>query len=556
MEGDQTKRTPNSDSDELMNGVPSVSSDGTGAPGSPLRAFIDALQGLPALAPFITASFAFAFNAGYFSAIDIGWFTFFSLTEHAGFALRALPVAISATIILMIAMGFSEICESVASYHELLIKSRKRKITKVSYVIMFNRFNKSKINRFRSRCVMATIIFFLGLVVLYDMQEYDFVSHKALICGALLKCECQLWYMVLYVNLKNISIKAILLLLAPLTIVSLLVVVAVEHFSRNFIRSKELTFGDYVLAAFLYLIIIMAVSAIISSILLKSEDVVSGLAAQVFGLFLITIGVTICYRVVLVKRNKRVALIKSKPAHAGRQANSAADAGPETPRSGVAGSDQGADQGDRVGVTAAPQRGASGGHSSELDDKINIDIYYIIWISTLFMAALYSLFAFHFGLFLSFIGIAISTIIYFIEFKVNKNWDDKMARTISILHWTSTLIFSSFMVGYISASAWFLEGQRYSVVSMKGHVWPIRGSLVFSGEKGILIYVRDEEGVKKRGAHLVRWDDITDIRLCRSGDPQCLREEPFNGPPFANNPSRQRCKDILNGDLVVLSTIL
>jgi hypothetical protein len=52
----------------------------------------------PYIQPLIIPAFAFAFNIGYFSAIDIGWFTFFDLSEHAVFALRALPIAIGASI--------------------------------------------------------------------------------------------------------------------------------------------------------------------------------------------------------------------------------------------------------------------------------------------------------------------------------------------------------------------------------------------------------------------------------------------------------------------------
>jgi len=60
-------------------------------------------------APFIATSFAFAFNVGYFWSIDIGWFSLFSLSEHVVFALRALPVAIGASIIFMIGLNFAQL---------------------------------------------------------------------------------------------------------------------------------------------------------------------------------------------------------------------------------------------------------------------------------------------------------------------------------------------------------------------------------------------------------------------------------------------------------------
>jgi hypothetical protein len=62
-----------------------------------------------AAAPVIATSFAFAFNVGYFSSIDVGWFTLFSLSEHVVFALRALPVAIGASTVFMIGLNFQQL---------------------------------------------------------------------------------------------------------------------------------------------------------------------------------------------------------------------------------------------------------------------------------------------------------------------------------------------------------------------------------------------------------------------------------------------------------------
>jgi hypothetical protein len=52
-------------------------------------------------------AFAFAFVVGYFYAFDIAWFAFFGLSEHIVFALRALPVAIGASMLFAIALRFS-----------------------------------------------------------------------------------------------------------------------------------------------------------------------------------------------------------------------------------------------------------------------------------------------------------------------------------------------------------------------------------------------------------------------------------------------------------------
>jgi hypothetical protein len=67
---------------------------------------------LPTYVPIIGTSFAFAYDVGYFASFDINWFTFFSLPDHILFALRALPVALGASVIFIIGLRFSEILES------------------------------------------------------------------------------------------------------------------------------------------------------------------------------------------------------------------------------------------------------------------------------------------------------------------------------------------------------------------------------------------------------------------------------------------------------------
>src|SRR5260370_36792114 len=50
------------------------------------------------------AILALSFDVGYFSAVNINWFTFFSLSEHLLFALEALPAAFALSFI-YIAVG-------------------------------------------------------------------------------------------------------------------------------------------------------------------------------------------------------------------------------------------------------------------------------------------------------------------------------------------------------------------------------------------------------------------------------------------------------------------
>lgn len=59
---------------------------------------------LTTVVPIAATSFAFAYVVGYFLAFDIFWFPFFSLSEHIVFAIRALPVAIGASVVFLIAL--------------------------------------------------------------------------------------------------------------------------------------------------------------------------------------------------------------------------------------------------------------------------------------------------------------------------------------------------------------------------------------------------------------------------------------------------------------------
>jgi hypothetical protein len=63
---------------------------------------------LSIVVPFVASSFAFAYVVGYFYAFDISWFPFFSFSEHLVFALRALPIAIGASVGFLILLAYSE----------------------------------------------------------------------------------------------------------------------------------------------------------------------------------------------------------------------------------------------------------------------------------------------------------------------------------------------------------------------------------------------------------------------------------------------------------------
>lgn len=57
----------------------------------------------------VATVFAFAFNVGYFSAIDISLFSLFSVSEHVVFAIRALPVAIGLVVLFGIILSLPSI---------------------------------------------------------------------------------------------------------------------------------------------------------------------------------------------------------------------------------------------------------------------------------------------------------------------------------------------------------------------------------------------------------------------------------------------------------------
>jgi hypothetical protein len=66
------------------------------------------LTELAAAVPLVMSGFAFAYVVGYFLAFDIAWFPFFSLSEHVVFALRALPIAVAASVCLLLAAKFPQ----------------------------------------------------------------------------------------------------------------------------------------------------------------------------------------------------------------------------------------------------------------------------------------------------------------------------------------------------------------------------------------------------------------------------------------------------------------
>lgn len=54
------------------------------------------------VAPIIGSAIAITYDVGYFTALDINFFTVFSISEHISFALEVLPLAILASIVLII----------------------------------------------------------------------------------------------------------------------------------------------------------------------------------------------------------------------------------------------------------------------------------------------------------------------------------------------------------------------------------------------------------------------------------------------------------------------
>jgi hypothetical protein len=53
--------------------------------------------------PLAGSAIAITYDVGYFSALDINYFTMFSVSEHIVFAFEALPLALLATLSLVVA---------------------------------------------------------------------------------------------------------------------------------------------------------------------------------------------------------------------------------------------------------------------------------------------------------------------------------------------------------------------------------------------------------------------------------------------------------------------
>lgn len=62
--------------------------------------------------PTALGFFAYSHVIGYFLATDISWFPFFTLSEHVVFAIRALPLAVGASLIFLIMMQMPELINS------------------------------------------------------------------------------------------------------------------------------------------------------------------------------------------------------------------------------------------------------------------------------------------------------------------------------------------------------------------------------------------------------------------------------------------------------------
>ena len=94
------------------------------------------LSELGTLIPIAASAFAFAFVVGYFSAYDLAWFPFFSLSEHLVLALRALPMAIGASVGLLIAMELAQ----TAGADSFVMRHRNRLLYSWIAILVFSGF--------------------------------------------------------------------------------------------------------------------------------------------------------------------------------------------------------------------------------------------------------------------------------------------------------------------------------------------------------------------------------------------------------------------------------
>jgi hypothetical protein len=123
--------------------------------------------------PVAGAVFAFSFDIGYFYSFDIGWFTFFSLPEHTAFAIRALPIAIAALIVVGLIMNPEHIMQAAGRKLYVLKNALERKTCCTRLDVVFERI---------VICVfVVTIIFILAMQIYYLWTDNDPYFRRLLV---------------------------------------------------------------------------------------------------------------------------------------------------------------------------------------------------------------------------------------------------------------------------------------------------------------------------------------------------------------------------------------
>ena len=103
--------------------------------------------------PALLSLFAVAFVVGYFYAIDISWFSFFSLSEQIVLVLRSLPIALGATLFLLMILKRS-LDEHM---NDLLEELRKNEFVRLNVSELIYDMRSNLIDDIRKRPILTTL---------------------------------------------------------------------------------------------------------------------------------------------------------------------------------------------------------------------------------------------------------------------------------------------------------------------------------------------------------------------------------------------------------------
>jgi hypothetical protein len=156
-----------------------LAADGLGTPQPPIVAlqtgtgllFDTTWREISVRVPAFLSLFAASFVVGYFYAIDISWFSFFSLSEQIVLVLRSLPIAIGATLFLLMILKRSLDEHTNDSLEEF----RKNESVRLNTGELIHEIRSKLIDDIRKRPIL-TVLRILWLILIIFAAVYMFYS--------------------------------------------------------------------------------------------------------------------------------------------------------------------------------------------------------------------------------------------------------------------------------------------------------------------------------------------------------------------------------------------